>query len=553
LPKRSLVCLAALLALLAAAPVTGQSRAPAVSCESLAKMALPDTTITMAKLVGAGEFEIPQTPRGAGQGAPGAQGGPGGPGGPGGQASPSGQAGPGGPGGFGPQQTTDVKTLPAFCRIAATLKPTSDSSIRIEVWMPTTTWNGKLLGVGSGGMAGSIIYTSSMPIGLTEAIKLGYAAANTDVGHDKSTESADGVFLLGHPEKQIDFGYRAYHLMTVEAKEFIKAFYGAAAKHSYFIGCSLGSVNAMNEAKRYPEDYDGVISGAPMTRIAPFNAAQLWPTILIAKDPSKALSNAKISLLEKAVMQTCGTALDKQQGFLEDPSTCHFDPKTLLCKGADSADCLTAPQAEFVRQMYQGPVNPRTGEVVFMGVPYGAEGQMGASGTNPHGSSLAVYRYGVHQDANWDWKTLDFDKDIALAEKTVAPYMHVDADLNAFFNRGDKLMLYIGWEDYHNPLDTENYFKQLLKNSPAKADSMRLFVVPGMGHCNGGDGCGVFDKIAAMDKWVETGKAPDVLDSTKEQGGKVVMSRPLCAYPKVAKYKGSGDITEAVNFYCAEK
>jgi Tannase and feruloyl esterase len=267
--------------LLLTLPAFSQGAAPAVSCESLANLAPPDTTITMAKLVGAGEFQMPQS----GMRGPGGPGGPGGAGGtdrmgggPGGQGGPGGRGGPGGPGG-----NVDVKTLPAFCRIAATVKPSSDSNIRIEVWLPTTTWNGKFLGLGNGGMAGSIVYAGGMALGLTDALRLGYAAGNTDAGHDSSAESADGNFLLGHPEKQIDFGYRANHEMTVKAKALIKAFYGVAPKHSYFIVCSLGSQEAMSEAKRFPEDYDGIMAGAAMNQIAQFNAAQLWPTVLIAR------------------------------------------------------------------------------------------------------------------------------------------------------------------------------------------------------------------------------------------------------------------------------
>jgi feruloyl esterase len=403
-------------------------------------------------------------------------------------------------------------------------------------------------------MAGNIVYAGGMAIGLTEAIKLGYATANTDEGHDSSTEKADGEFLLGHPEKQIDFGYRANHLMTVAAKDLIKAFYGVAPRYSMYIGCSLGSQEAMSEVKRYPDDYDGVMAGAAMNQIVQFNAAQMWPSVLIARDPSKAITRAKINAIHKAVLETCGTAFEKQQGFLEDPSTCHFDPKSLLCKnGEDNPDCLTGSQAELVRQIYQGPVNPKTGEVIFIGPPPGAEGQMGmVTGNTPHTSSLGVYRYGVMQDPDWDWKKMDFSKDVDKAVQTVGTYMNTDARLNPFFDHGGKLMLYIGWEDYHNPLDTINYYKEIVRNAgPAIAGSVRLFVVPGMGHCFGGDGCGTFDKIAAMDKWIESGKAPDQMLSTKVQAGNVLMSRPLCAYPEVAEYKGSGDITQADNFVCA--
>lgn len=254
-----------------------------------------------------------------------------------------------------------MKTLPAFCRIAATLRPTSDSQIKIEVWLPESTWNGKLLGIGGGGLAGNITLSGGLPLGLAEALKMGYASVNTDAGHDGSTDTDEGSFMAVR-ERMIDYGNRANHEMTVQAKAFIKAFYGVGPEHSYFIGCSLGSMQAINEAGRYPDDYDGVIAGALMNPVAHFNAAQLWPAWLAARDPAKAVSREKIDMIHAAVLKVCATPLSRHDGYLDDPSQCHFDPGTLLCKGADASDCLTAPQVEFMRQVYAGPVNPRTGE-----------------------------------------------------------------------------------------------------------------------------------------------------------------------------------------------
>ena len=533
---------AVLLGVLLSAPAHGQSVIPKVSCESLAKLTLPDTTVTMAQVVQSGEFQEP--PRANGQGRGGR-----GPGGPGGGR---GRAGGGGMGNFNPP--VDPKSMPDFCRIAATLRPTSDSEIRIEVWLPVSKWNGKFMGIGSGGMAGNIGYTG-VPTGLEDAVSRGYAAATTDAGHDSTKESIDGIFLLNHPEKMIDFSYRANHLMTVEGKAFLTAYYGAGPSKSYFMGCSLGSLQAMNEVKRYPEDYDGVVSGAPMTSIGDFNAAQLWPSVLIARDPSKFIPPAKYQMIHEAVLNTCGTELDRKQGFLEDAESCHFDPGSLLCKGGDQPDCLTAPQAELLRQIYAGPVNPRTGKSIFLGPAPGAERELtNLSGSTAHSSSLALYRYEIEKNADWDWKKMDFDKDVALADKVLGPLMYVPpSSVTPFLNRGGKLLLYIGWEDYHNPRETAAYYKEVVQNAgPAKKDSIRLFEVPGMGHCVGGDGCDAFDKAAAIDQWVETGKAPDQLFSAKlGTDGKTIMSRPLCAYPKVAKYKGAGSMDDAENFVCA--
>ena len=501
----------------------GEGTAPAVSCESLAKLALPDTTITMAQTVAAGEFKMPA-------GAP---------------SRPPG-ASPWSPG-------VDTQSLPAFCRVAATLKPTSDSAIRIEVWLPLSGWNGHFLGVGGGGTAGRIVY-AGVPLGLTDALRLGYAAANSDAGHDASVDGGGLRFVVGHPEKLIDYAYRATHEMTVKAKAIVAAYYGVPARRSLFIGCSLGSTQAINEAKRFPEDYDGVIAGALMNPIAPFNAAQLWPAWLIARDPAKLIPPGKFTMIQEAAFKACATPVGMNDGLIEEPDRCRFDPQALLCRGADAPDCLTAPQVELMRQIYAGPVNPRTGKSIFPGPAPGGESELrGMAGDRPHPASLELYKYVVHQDPDWDWKTMDFDADVALAHKVLDPLMHVDANLEPFFDRGGKAMVYIGWNDYHNPVHVIDYYNEVLRTSGSRArDSIRLFNVPGMGHCAGGVGCDTFDKLGTMAQWLETGRAPDQVLASKLKDGKVIRTRPLCAYPKVARYTGTGHIDEAENFVCAE-
>ncbi len=497
--------------------------APVVSCESLAKLALPNATITMAQSVAAGGFRMP------------------------GGESPS-----VGTSVWNPK--ADTNTLPAFCRVKATMKPTSDSDIKMEVWLPLSTWNGKFLGLGGLGTAGNIIYAGP-PLGLTDAVRLGYAAANTDAGHDASVDGGGMRFVLGHPERLIDYAYRANHEMTVKAKAILSAYYGAPPGQSIFIGCSLGSLQAITEAKRYPGDYDGIIAGALMNPIAQFNAAQLWPGWLVAHDPSKAIPPEKITMVHKAALKACATPIGLNDGIIEEPDRCHFDPGTLLCKEGDGPDCLTAPQVELLRQIYAGPVNPRTGKSIFPGPAVGAEEELltMCEGT-PHSKALDLYKYAVHQDTDWDWKTMDFDSDIAMADKVIGPLMHVDANLESFFDRGGKLMLYIGWNDYHNPLQVIDYYNEVLKTSGDRVgESIRLFTVPGMGHCVGGNGCDTFDKVGTMVKWIETGTAPDQILSSKVVDGKVVRTRPLCAYPMVARYKGTGDMDDASNFVCVKK
>jgi feruloyl esterase len=506
-------------ALLMGASASGQAGAPAVSCESLAKLVLPDATITMAQPMAAGEFKIPAGSQGPGQ-RPGAA-----------QPDP-----------------------PAFCRVAATLKPSTDSDIKLEVWLPVSGWNGKLLGVGNGGWAGRINYTGN-PMGLIDAVQRGYAAANTDTGHDAS-RTTGGSFIPGHPEKLIDYGYRAVHEMTVKAKAIVAAYYGTTPKHSYFVGCSLGGMQAVVEARRFPEDYDGIIAGAPANPMTLFNSAQIWPAWLVNKEPPRFIPEGKYTMIHEAALRACATPVGVNDGLIEEPDRCHFDPQELLCKGADGPDCLTAPQVDLMRKIYAGPVNPRTKESIFPGPAVGGELQLPRfAGKEPHANSVNLYRYAVHQDPDWDWKTMDFDGDIALANKVVDPHMRADANLEAFVDRGGKLMIYIGWTDFHNPTEIVDYYDAVLQNVGAGTgrESIRLFLIPGMDHCGGGKGCDTFEKLGPMEKWVEDGKAPEQILGSKVKDGQTIRTRPLCAYPKVAKYLGTGDIAGANSFACAER
>jgi feruloyl esterase len=296
-------------------PVFSQGAAPAISCDSLGRLALPDTTITSVQAVAAGEFKPPAGGRGFPQGIP---------------------------------------STPAFCRVAATLRPSSDSRIRMEVWLPQSGWNGKFWGEGNGGFGGQISYA-----GLVNAVGRGYAAASCDAGHDSSKpEEEEGKFLLGHPEKLIDYGHRAIHLMTVRAKDFVKSFYGVLPRYSYFYGYSLGGYQSITEARRYPEDYDGISSGKPIPSFILFNAEQLWPAWLISKDPAKFIPKEKYALIQDAVMKKCDALDGVKDGQVTEPNHCPFDPKELLCRGAEGPDCLTGPQVELMRQTYQGPIQP---------------------------------------------------------------------------------------------------------------------------------------------------------------------------------------------------
>ncbi len=512
------IAAAGVLTLLSTISAFGQTT-PTVSCESLAKLALPYTTITMAQTVAAGEFKIPKNTG-------------------------------------GPQfleQSATQAPIPAFCRVAATLKPTIDSEIKMEVWLPLSDWNGKFLGVGGAGFAGNISYTGNA-MGLMDAVRRNYAAASTDTGHEASA-TRGGEFILGHPEKLIDYAYRAVHEMTVKSKAIVMAYYGVPARYSYFIGCSLGGRQALVEAQRFPEDYDGIVAGAPSNPKTLQSAAQIWPAWLISKDPARFIPASKYTMIHEAAIKACATPVGINDGLIEEPDRCHFDPQVLSCKGAEGPDCLTTPQVDLMRQIYAGPVDPRTKESIFPGVPVGGELELPEyAGEEPHGSALDIYRYAMYQDPDWDWRKLDYGSDVAQTDKVLGPLINASPDLKSFVDRGGKLMIYIGWTDSHNPVDVALYYHEVLKrvgNSKGR-DSLRLFFIPGMDHCRGGAGCDTFEKLGTMEQWVENGKAPEQILASKVINGKVVRTRPLCAYPKVAKYKGTGDINDAGNFVCAD-
>jgi len=435
--------------------------------------------------------------------------------------------------------------LPEFCRVAVTLAPSSDSDIKVEVWLPAAGWNGKFQAVGNGGWAGTISYPA-----MAEALRAGYATASTDTGH----VGGRGTFALDHPEKLIDFSWRSEHEMTVTAKTLIEAFYGAAPKRSYWNGCSTGGRQGLKEAQMFPDDFDGIIAGAPANR----TAISLWIAHAVLKDPASYIPPAKYPVLHEAALAACDAADGLKDGLIDDPMKCRFDPAVLLCKSGDGPSCLTEAQVAAAKKVYSPAVNPRTGAELFSSLVPGTELGWGiqAAGPEPSANIYDQYRYVVFKDANWDWKTFDFDKDAARGDRPENVIMNAtNPDMNAFFSHGGKLLLYHGWSDNQVPTpNTVKYYNAVVKNlggASKAADKVRLFLAPGMGHCAGGEGPNVFDKVAPLEKWVEQGKAPDMLIASHATDGKVDRTRPLCPYPQVIKYKGTGSIDDAANFVCA--
>lgn len=414
--------------------------------------------------------------------------------------------------------------------------------------MPESGWNGKLQSVGNGGWSGAI-----NPGGLAGAIRRGYAAAGTDTGH-----SGGGAgFAMGHPEKLIDFGYRAVHEMTVKAKALIAAYYGNGPKLSYWNGCSSGGKQGLKEAQRFPNDYDGIIAGAPANYWTHLMIATLWAAHATLKDPASYIPPAKYPLIHRAVLDACDSLDGVKDGVLENPMRCNFDPKVLLCQGDDKADCLTALQVEAVHKIYGPVTNPRTHQEIFPLLEPGSE--LGwsalAGGPGPLPIPVEHFKYVVFKDPSWDFKTLNFDSDVALADKLDGGLLNAtDPNLKDFFARGGKLLQYHGWNDQLiAPRNSIDYYKSVEEKlgGPAKLQgNYRLFMVPGMAHCGGGDGPSSFDMVSAIEQWVEQNKPPDQIIAALRRNDTVVRTRPLCPFPQVAQYKGIGSTDDAANFVC---
>ncbi len=497
------------------AVVFGPAPMRAASCEKLNTLALSDTRITLAQSVPAGALSLP----------PGAV-----------PSDPS-----------VAEASQSFRDLPAFCRVAVTIKPAVDSEIKIEIWMPSLGWNGKFQGVGNGGWGGTITYPA-----LAKALRQGFATASTDTGHTGA--SGDASFAFGHPERLIDFGYRSVHLMTVDAKVIIASFYGTYPHFSYWNGCSTGGKQGLTEAQRFPDDYDGIIEGDPANFFTHLMFGNIWPAIVTLKNPASYIPPGKYPIIDRAVMKACDALDGVVDGIIDDPMRCHFDPKTLDCKGSDGPECLTASQVEAVQKLYTGAQNPRTGQQIFPGLEPGSPLDQ-ATGLKPHSHPVSFFQFVLFKNPDWKWQTLNFDTDVALADRMYGSILNaVDPNLKAFKAHGGKLIMYHGWSDPHiAPLNSIDYYKSVVAAMGGVAeteDFARLFMIPGMGHCRGGLGPDVFDKVGVLEQWVQDGVAPDKIIASHLTNGVADMTRPLCPYPKVARWKGAGSTNDAANFAC---
>ena len=407
-------------------------------------------------------------------------------------------------GAFTPPTTTNAsaaaafKTIPAFCRVTLTLTPSSDSDIRVEVWLPQAGWNRKLQASGNGGLGGAIPYPA-----MAASVKAGYAAVGTDTGH----VGGNADFVAGHPEKLVDFGYRAIHEMTVSAKTVVAAHYDAAPTRAYFNSCSTGGRQALIEAQRYPDDFDGIVAGDPSWDQMRLYAARVWLNTYVNRTPAAIIPASKYPMIHEAVLDRCDAVDGVKDGVIEDPTKCGFDFSTLTCRGEDRADCLTKDQVETANAMTRPIRDPKSGSVLHPGRYYpGSElGWGGVAGPSPSGESHEGMRKIVFTP-DWDYHTIKVPEDVERAVKADNGLLYGgDPDLSRFFKRGGKLLMYHGWADPLVSPDTSlMMFKQITDTvGPSAANSLALFMVPGMGHCQGGPGTDVFDKVAAVDQWVD--------------------------------------------------
>ncbi len=470
-----------------------------------------------------------------------------------------------------PNAAAPLRDLPAFCRVAGEIRPSSDSKIQFEVWLPQQGWNGRLLGAGNGGFAGSMSYLE-----LAGYLKRGFAVAATDAGHQG--EGTDASWAYGHPEKVKDFGWRAIHLTAQTAKQILNSYYGKPADKAYFDACSDGGREALMEAQRFPEDYDGILAGAPANAWSSLLAAGGNAMQALAGDPKAYIPDRKLPAIQRASLAACDALDGVKDNVIGDPGKCRFDPQVLLCKGEDSADCLTQPQVDTLNKLYAGFTDGQ-GRTFFSGFSMGDETgwKEWVVGEDPEASLGSrfvrnYFRYMVTGDPRANVLTISMDQLLKQSkEKGAADLDATDPDLSRFAARGGKLILYHGWNDPAiSPGNAVSYFESVEKQlGKKKTDTfVRLYMVPGMEHCLNGPGASAFGQFGmetargsryglfdSLESWVEKGSPEEDVFATKYEPGangamKAAFTRPLCAYPKVAHYKGSGDTSDAVNFTC---
>jgi feruloyl esterase len=447
---------------------------------------------------------------------------------------------------FQPEGLPPVPDLPAFCRVVAAIHPAEDSDIHVEVWLPESTWNSRLQGTGNGGLAGKINYGA-----LSGGVKAGFVTANTDMGLS-TPKGSDASIFVDRPERFADWGYRATHEMTVLAKLLTQAYYGQSPKRSYFTGCSTGGEQALMEAQRFPEDYDGIVGGAPAHNRTGVHQSILWNFRAMELNPEGYIPPEKLTILSDAVMKSCDAIDGVSDGIIEDPRRCSFNVASLQCKDGDQKDCLTAAQVETAKKIYAGPSNPKTGASLYPGLPFGSEFGWNSFSPAPRAAMNAPYApvFLWAFGPAWDWKTFNYDTDVVTMNQRLSPALNATSpNLDTFRSLGHKLLIYQGWSDaIVPPGETIHYYESLMardgvqKKSAPLDNSVKLYMVPGMGHCGSGPGAANFPWWDAMVAWVERGTAPEELTGTRAPKGPAASNtlRPLCPYPQQPPHHMAG-------------
>lgn len=497
-------CLA--LAVFVPDPVPAQAvgQPTATACESLASIALPYTRITLAQPVAAGAFTAPPPP-------------------------------------FGPPP--DYSRLPGFCRVTATIAPVPDSEIKIEVWLPGEGWNGKFVGVGNGGFSGDIPHFM-----MGTPLQAGYAVAATNTGHDGGP--ADASFAVGHPEKLTDYGWRAVHELTVKAKAIISAHYGRGPRLAYWTGCSGGGRQGLKEAQRFPADYDGIIAGAPAHNFLPL-LAYATQVQRVMTDTAIRLTARHLNLIKSAMLSACDASDGVTDSVVENPRRCAFDVASLACSATNTQNCLNPRQLAAVRSLYAGAVN--AGTTLMPGPTQGGEPLWMAFRPRAFPIGANYFRDVVMRDPSWTPAMFDMDRDLARAlADDPAELMTTKKDLRAYVARGGKLLLWHGWTDAMIPArSTIEYYEAVLAASgPDASNAVKLFMLPGVDHCAGGEGADVFDALPVIDAWVDRGQVPERIVASRPLPTGASRTRALCPYPMIARYRGTGSTDEERNFEC---
>jgi hypothetical protein len=455
---------------------------------------------------------------------------------------------------------------PVHCRVSGQIQP----EIRFEVSLPGV-WNGRLYMFGNGGYGGEALDAGGRVATTRRALARGFAVAQMNTGHDAAVEPL-GTFAVSS-QKLLDYAYRGVHVTALTAKKILQTYYDGALRHSYFDGCSTGGRQGLISAQRFPDDFDGIVVGAP---VLDFSGTMIGYGAIHRALGAAPIAAAKLKLLADVVYAKCDASDGVTDGLIDDPRRCAFKPSTDLppCPNdADGTNCFTTGQLRSLETIYGGV--KRNGADFFPGWPVGAEiAGTGPGGTLPSGwmpflvgppnnpravgmsfgETFFKYMAFGRPNPSYDWLTFNIDADLDKLQGARSVLDATDPDLSRFKARGGKIVSYFGWADGAlNPLMGVNYYESVRQTmGPSTADFYRMFMVPGMFHCAGGIGVSTFDALTPLVDWVEKGTAPPFILGSRLVDGKPVRTRPLCPYPEIAKYKGSGSVDDAANFACAK-